>query len=111
MYDPNLPMNAPIDMHMDQIKTFCEKWRILEFSLFGSVLRRDQFGPGSDIDVLVTFAGAVQYGMFDLVRMEQELQELLGRHVDLVERKAIEQSENYIRRRAILNSAEVVYAA
>lgn len=95
---------------MDRIKDFCKKWRIVELSLFGSALRKD-FAPHSDVDILVQFAPETRYGMFDLVRMEQELQELLGRRVDLIERKAIEQTENYIRRRSILSSAEIVYAS
>lgn len=103
-------MNTRVEIPMDRIKDFCKKWRIVELSLFGSALRKD-FAPHSDVDILVQFAPETRYGMFDLVRMEQELQELLGRRVDLIERKAIEQTENYIRRRSILSSAEIVYAS
>ena len=79
-------------------------------SLFGSVLRED-FGSESDIDVLVTFAPDAHWGLFDLVKMEHELEAILGREVDLVERSAIEHSENYIRRKSILQNQEVIYAA
>jgi uncharacterized protein len=98
----------PIDL--DQIKSFCEKWKITEFSLFGSVLT-DEFRPDSDVDVLVTFAEDVHWTLFDLVDMEDELKTILGQEVDLVERVAVVQSSNYIRRKAILSSARTYYAA
>lgn len=95
---------------MAAIEAFCRKWKVREFSLFGSVVT-DDFGPNSDIDVLVSFEDPVPWGLFDIVRMESELRELFGRPVDLVERKGIEQSPNYLRRRAILDAAEPVYVA
>lgn len=91
-----------------QVAAFCRQWQIVELALFGSVLR-DDFGPESDVDVLVTFAPSARWSLLDLVRMEEELTALLGRTVDLVERAAVEQSENYIRRRHILQSLEPVY--
>lgn len=103
-------MRQHVHIPRDRIAAFCRAWRIAELALFGSVLR-DDFTDDSDVDVLVCFEPGVSVGMFDLVRMEQQLQELLGRRVDLIERRSVERSENYIRRRAILESAEVVYAA
>ena len=94
----------------DQIAAFCRKWKIVEFSLFGSALRGD-FRPDSDVDVLVTFAPESGHSLFDLVEMESELSGMFGREVDLVEKRAIERSENYIRRRNILSSATVVYGS
>ena len=94
----------------EQVAAFCQQWQIVELALFGSVLR-DDFGPESDVDVLVTFAPSARWSLLDLVRMEDELTALLGRPVDLVERAAVEQSENYIRRRHILQSLEPVYVA
>ena len=85
-------------------------WKIVELSFFGSVLR-DDFRPDSDVDVLVTFAPDGRYSLFDLVHIEEELREILGRNVDLVERKAVERSENYIRRKHILGSLEAIYVA
>lgn len=79
-------------------------------ALFGSVLRGD-FGDDSDVDVLVTFEPGTRYSFEDMDRMERELAELFGRRVDLVERRLVEQSENHIRRRAILDSAEPIYVA
>jgi hypothetical protein len=89
---------------------FCQKWGIAELALFGSALRPD-FRPGSDVDVLVTFAPDSHPSLFDLVQMEEELAQIFGRQVDLVSRRGIENSRNYIRREAILRSARVLYAA
>ena len=94
----------------NKISNFCRRWKVDEFSLFGSVLRED-FHAESDIDVLVTFSPDTQYGLFDLVEMQDELKELFGRDVDMVEKEAVIQSENYIRRKNILENTEVIYAA
>ena len=72
---------------------------------------RDDFGPGSDIDVLVRFDSQAHHTLLDIARMENELSRMLGREVDLVERTAVEKSRNYIRRKAILDSAKTIYAA
>ena len=93
-----------------KIADICHRWKVTEFSLFGSVLR-DDFRPDSDVDVLVTFAPNSRVSLFSLVQMEDELKNLFGRDVDLVERAAIEKSENYIRRKSILSNAQVVYVA
>lgn len=87
-----------------------ERWKVQEVALFGSVLRED-FRPESDIDFLVTFRPDADWSLLDHVRMQQELEALLGREVDLVSRLAIERSKNWIRRQAILGSAETLYAA
>jgi predicted nucleotidyltransferase len=99
-----------ISIPRQKISAFCRRWKVTEFSLFGSILR-DDFRPDSDVDVLVTFAPDSRVSLFDLVRMEDELKNLFGRDVDLVERAAIEKSENYIRRKSILSNTQVVYAA
>jgi uncharacterized protein len=103
-------MTVRIEIPQDEIAEFCRRWQIVELALFGSVLR-DDFRADSDIDVLVRFAPQARHTLLDMVRMQKELEQILGRDVDLVERAAIEQSRNYIRRRAILESAEVVHAA
>ena len=102
--------SVQVELPSGKIKEFCQKWKIAEFSLFGSVLR-DDFRPDSDVDVLVTFAPSAHWSLFDLAEMEEEMSAIIGHRVDLVERRAIEQSDNYIRRRNILTSAEPVYVA
>ena len=99
-----------ISLPQEQLTAFCKRWGVSELALFGSVLSED-FRPDSDIDVLVSFAPGARRSLFDLVSMEEELKAILGYEVDLIERKAIEQSENYIRRKAILQNLEIVYAA
>ncbi len=79
-------------------------------SFFGSVLRED-FRPDSDIDVMVSFEDNSTWGILELVRMKRELQTLLGREVDLLTKKSIEQSHNWIRQQEILGTAQVVYVA
>jgi len=91
-----------------ELKQFCRRWAISELALFGSILRED-FGPDSDIDILVTFAPEAEWGLLDHIQMETELAELLGRQVDLLSRRAVERSHNPFRRREILESAQVVF--
>jgi hypothetical protein len=104
------PTQVQIDLPMEQITDFCRRWQITEFGLFGSVLR-DDFHPDSDIDVLLTFAPEAKWSLFDLVNMRDELKTLFGREVDLVSKRAVEASRNYLRRKNILNSARMIYVA
>jgi predicted nucleotidyltransferase len=99
-----------IDLPKEEIEGFCRRWKVREFSLFGSVLR-DGFRPDSDIDVILDFAPDAKPTLFDLASMADELETILGRKVDLVTREAVEQSDNYIRRNEILSSIEVVYVS
>lgn len=89
----------------------CRRHDVEELAVFGSVLR-DDFGPNSDLDFLVVFkdndAGPWMSKFMDL---EEELSHVLGRRVDVVDKRGVEQSENYIRRRHILSSAKVIYVA
>ena len=99
-----------VDVPLEQIEAFCRKWEISDLSLFGSVLRED-FRPDSDIDALVQFVPEAKHGLFNLVRMRNELEEIFGRDVDLISRRGVEASRNPIRRKAILDSARTIYAA
>ena len=99
-----------IPIPRDDIAAFCRKRRITELALFGSVLR-DDFTPESDVDVLARFGPDAKHTLVDLDDMEQELSALLGRKVDLVSWTAVERSENQYRRKAILESTQVVYDA
>ena len=103
-----MPVAVPIDE--TQLSAFCQRWRIQEIAAFGSVVRTD-FQAGSDVDLLVSFLPDARWSLLDEVRMEEELTELFGRPVDLVSRRAVEASENWIRRRAILSSAVSLYSA
>ncbi len=107
---PKGAVQKNIKIPADNIVGFCRRWKIVEFALFGSVLR-DDFRPDSDLDVLVTFAPEAAWSLFDHVTMQDELKALFGRAVDLVSRRGLERSQNYIRRKAILSSAQVIYVA
>ena len=87
------------------VASFCHRWKIHELSLFGSVLR-DDFGPASDIDVLVTFDDDAQWSLWDVTTMQDELSALTRRKVDLVERDGL---RNPFRRDRILETRRVVY--
>lgn len=100
-------MNAQVDLNKDALTAFCRKWRIRELSLFGSALR-DDFGPESDLDFLVSFESDVRLDIDMLLDMKEELESHFGRPVDLVEKEAL---RNPWRKYEILKTCEVIYAA
>ena len=104
MPEPDKP-RVPVDP--TEIADFCRRWRVSELSLFGSVLR-DDFGPDSDVDVLVSFEAGAPWSLWDLSQMRTELEEIFGRGVDLVEKKGL---RNPFLRQAVLTTRQVVYAA
>jgi len=111
MATQTLNRNKPgVSIPRKKLAEFCKRWKISELAFFGSVLRED-FRSNSDIDLLVSFYPRAKVGLFDLVNMETELKEIFGREIDLIERKTIEESENYIRRKSILSNTKVIYAA
>jgi len=91
------------------IVRFCQRWKIREFALFGSALRAD-FKPESDVDVLVSFIEKANWGLFDHVQMRLDLEAIFKRKVDLVTRRALEQSQNHILRDRILKTAKIIFA-
>lgn len=105
--------NHPLQLSLlvDEIRAICRRHRVAELALFGSMLR-DDFGPESDVDFLVRFEpGAERPWMGHFQALEEDLSTLLGRPVDVVDWKGIERSRNWIRREAILSSAQRVFAA
>jgi predicted nucleotidyltransferase len=96
-----------IDIPDSRLTELCRKWKVTELSLFGSILRED-FSPSSDVDVLVSFDPAAPWSLWDLMDMKEQLEVLFGRPVDLVEKEAL---RNPWRKRRILSTYEVVYAA
>lgn len=97
--------NSISQLDRPAIEEFCQHWQIQEMSLFGSILN-DRFRPDSDVDFLVTFASDANWTLLDLVQMETELSEIVGRSVDIVSKRAVEQSPNWRRKERILNSAK-----
>jgi predicted nucleotidyltransferase len=100
-------MSPRITIDKEKIKTFCQKWKVKELSLFGSVLT-DEFRPDSDVDVLVVFDDDAGWSLFDFVDIQDELKAMFGREVDLVEKRAL---RNPFRKHHILNHHEVIYGA
>jgi predicted nucleotidyltransferase len=104
-------LRSQITLPPDRIGALCEKYQVTELSVFGSVLR-DEFGPDSDVDVLVEFRdGDAGPWMSKVFALEEELAALLGRKIDVVMKGGVERSDNAILRRAILETAQIVYRA
>lgn len=91
----------------ERVDAFCRKWRIRELSLFGSALR-DDFRPDSDVDLLAVFEPDAGWDLWDIIGMEDELAQMFGRKVDLVEKRAV---KNPFRRYDILTTRQVLFAA
>ncbi len=96
-----------IGISRETIAAFCRKWRIKEFAVFGSAVRED-FDEDSDVDVAVTFEAGAGWSLADVAEMAAELEELLGRPVDVLEKDAL---RNPFRRAEVLATCEVLYAA
>jgi uncharacterized protein len=103
-------MTSEISIPRERLEEFCRRWKIVELRVFGSALRED-LRQDSDLDLLVKFAPDADWSLMDHVAMEEELAGLAGRKVDLVSQRAIERSSNWIRREAILESAEPFFAS
>ena len=99
--------DIPVGVSAEQVAEFCRRWNVGELALFGSVLR-DDFGPDSDVDVLVSPGSEARWSLYDWVDMRRELEVMFGRPVDLVSRRAL---RNPYRRHTILGSSRVIYAA
>jgi predicted nucleotidyltransferase len=95
---------------MDAIRDFCRRWKVRELAVFGSILR-DDFRADSDVDFLVTWEPDARWTFRQYLDAQDELARIVGRRVDLVERAAVDENPNWIRRQEILRTAEVVHAA
>lgn len=100
-------INNRLRASADQIAEFCQRWKITEFALFGSILRED-FRTNSDIDILATFDPNAGWSLFDWVDMKDELETLCGRKVDIADKERL---NNPYRRQEILRTHQVIYAS
>lgn len=96
-----------IPLPLSKIEAFCQRWHIKEMALFGSVLRQD-FRPDSDVDVLISFGPENRLTLANRLDMMDELAEIFGRRVDLVDKRHI---RNPFRKHAILKTKKVIYAS
>ena len=99
-----------IEVAEEFIARLCARWKIRSLYIFGSA-RTGRLRPDSDIDLLAEFDENERWSLLDLARAELEFARLLGRQVDLVDRRSLERSANDIRRAGILSSTELLYAA
>jgi uncharacterized protein len=103
-------MDAAIEENREALAALCRLYGVTRLELFGSAARGIDFDPKrSDYDFLVTLAPDARFDLTVFCDFKEALERLLGRPVDLVERKTVERSRNYIRRRSILRAAEPVY--
>ena len=98
------------DIPRSKLSEFSRRWNISELALFGSALRED-FRSDSDIDVLVSFTPDAHITLFDMVKMQEELKTIFGRKVELISKRGLENSRNYLRRKQILDTAQVIHVA
>lgn len=98
--------NGRVTADPREVEAFCRSHRVSEMSIFGSVLRED-FGPESDIDVLVDFLPQTRTSLFRLVDMQDELSKIFGRQVDLVTKPSL----HPLIRDQVLRGREVIYVA
>ena len=105
-------MHAVVSSRLDALAEICRRFHVQRLEVFGSAARAEDFDPArSDVDFLVEFEPGADPGMAGFLDVEEALTGLVGRPVDLVDRLAVEQSRNYLRRRQILGDAEPVYVA
>ena len=103
--------NIAIEIDKDKLRDFCQRWKITEFALFGSVVRPGEFRGDSDVDVMVKFAEDAPWSLLHMVDMKAELEAMFGREVDLLTRYGVQQMRNYLRRAAIFESAVLLDVA
>lgn len=106
--DPQTVLTHQLNVSPEALATFCQRWQIIELSFFGSVVRED-FHSDSDVDVLVTFDQKSEWGLTEMMQMQDELETRFGRPVDLIVKAALESSPNWLRKQDILQGAQVVY--
>jgi predicted nucleotidyltransferase len=108
---PGNVIDTAVPLPLTDIAAVCERYQVERLDVFGSVLR-DDFRADSDVDFLVVFRDDNRGAWLSkLQAFEEELARLLGRPVDVVDRRGIEKSDNWIRRRDILSSARMIYGS
>jgi predicted nucleotidyltransferase len=105
--DLNQILHDRLKVSQDAITQFCQKWKIVEFALFGSVLR-DDFRDDSDLDVLVVFEEPRDLSLSAWLDIREEISVLFGRKVDLIQKKLL---KNPYSKAEILRTHRVIYAS
>lgn len=116
-YTANLPwpepvMHTAISARRDALAALCRRFHVRRLEVFGSATSDADFDPGrSDADLLITFEPDAEPGLAGFLDVKEALEHVLGRPVGLVERAAVEQGRNYLRRQRILREAEPIFVA
>lgn len=103
------PTDLALDLPLQAIADFCRRWNILRLEVFGSALRQD-FNRESDLDLIATYDRDARWSLLDRVHMKHELEDMVGRQIDLLNRRALEKHANSQSAKSILAEAEVLYA-
>jgi predicted nucleotidyltransferase len=112
IYDATMTAQLPtlaIYLPLQMIAEFCRKWNIQRLEVFGSVLRQD-FTSQSDVDLVATYNQGAHWSLLDRVHMKHELEDIVGREIDLLNRRALEKEPRTKRAEAILKEVKVLYA-
>jgi predicted nucleotidyltransferase len=107
---PQAMLSDRLETSPEALASFCRRWKIAKLEVFGSVLRED-FRAESDVDFLVSFEPAMGPVGFDWFRLKEELAQLVGRKVDVLDRRLVEQSRNLYRRQHILREATTIHGS
>uniref|UniRef100_B8HLU7 DNA polymerase beta domain protein region n=1 Tax=Cyanothece sp. (strain PCC 7425 / ATCC 29141) TaxID=395961 RepID=B8HLU7_CYAP4 len=108
LLDQDPTIQTRLGLSSQDVATFCQQWGIIKMALFGSILRND-FRADSDIDLMITFAPNARQGLLTLAKIKHELESRLNRSIDLVPEASIQMSDNWLRQREILSSAQTIY--
>ncbi|WP_373480082.1 nucleotidyltransferase family protein [Geminocystis sp.] len=103
-------IDSSLEISEDIIIKFCQRFKIQQLAVFGSILR-DDFNVDSDIDFLITLSSDVKLNLTFFQLMETDLKNLVNRDIDIIFKDNLKRSSNWIRKKEILTTAEVIYEA
>ena len=99
-----------IQLDSPEVLAFCRTWKISRLEVFGSILRED-FRPDSDVDFVVDFEDDAEWDLAELEQIRQGLSEIVHRDADVLTRRTLARTDNWLLRRNVLAQLETVYAA
>lgn len=107
---PSIVFPSRASIFPSSIEAVCRRWQVRELFLFGSAVR-DDFTERSDIDLVVDFLSDAEPTIYDLAALVEELEDLIGRRIDLHTLRGVENDRNRLRRKEILGTMVPVYVA
>jgi predicted nucleotidyltransferase len=103
-------LSERISVPRKTLEEFCRRWHITKLEVFGSVLR-DDFDAESDVDFLASFESGGGPSGIDWFQFKEELAQIVGRRVDVLDRRLVERSRNLYRRHHILREATPIHGS